>query len=134
MGPWSNGGGSAVMARQQASPSNSNPGLDCRSRVCLHYDHVQELLVIDEVVGVLGVLARIELNPVNLTVEFSATPRRGPSCAAIQSGDNQSKYENPFPLHLFFPRVGFKPPVSARCVHRASSDRKVRPCLAEPAI
>jgi hypothetical protein len=83
-------GGSAVMARQQASPSNSNPGLDCRSRVCLHYDHVQELLVIDEVVGVLGVLARIELNPVNLTVEFSATPRRGPSCAAIQSGDNQN--------------------------------------------
>ena len=73
-----------------SEPEQQQPGLDCRSRVCLHYDQAQEILVIEEVVGVLGVLARIEMNAVNLTVEFSAPPRRGPSCAAIQSGDNQN--------------------------------------------
>jgi len=32
--------------------------------------HAQEFLVIDEVVGVLGVLARIEINAINLTLNF----------------------------------------------------------------
>ncbi len=35
------------------------------------HDHAQALLVIDEVVGVLGVLAQIDLHPVNLAVEFA---------------------------------------------------------------